>query len=209
MFYYKLMARKLSLAFGLLILCSLTISGAKKPKLAVSFHLEGAQFEGAKMVQPIKLGNPPQIFYFRRAPELSQRHILGYYPFLANDGSSFGAAFKLNQNGSDTLATISTTGQGRRLLTVLNGEPVDFIVLDQPINDGYIVAWGGLTKADLALFDKKFQRIQPSRTGGQSLMAERATSPRADGPPPPPLIDESQAAPKKRWRLFDFGRNKD
>lgn len=200
------MARKLSLAFGLIVLCSLTISGARKPKLALSFHLEGAQFEGGKMVQPMKLGNPPQTFYFRRAPELTQRHVRGYYPFLANDGSSFGAAFKLNQNGSDTLTTISTTAQGRRLLTVLNGEPVDSIVLDQPIQDGYIVAWGGLTKADLALFDEAFQRIQPASTTGQSLVPERATSQRDTGPTPPPLIDESASPPKERWRLFNFGR---
>jgi hypothetical protein len=202
------MARKLSLAFGLLVLCSLTISGARKPKLGLSFHQEGAQFEGAKMVQPIKLGNPPQTFFFRRAPELTQRHVRGYYPFLANDGSSFGAAFKLNQNGADTLSTISTTSQGRRLLIVLNGEPVDSIVMDRPIHDGYIVAWGGLTKADLALFDAEFARIQPSATNGNSLVPERATSRRDTGPTPPPLIDESQKPSKDRWRLFNFGRNK-
>ena len=207
MFNYKLMARKLSLALGLVVLCSLTISGAKKPQLAVSFHLEGAQFEGAKMVQPIKLGNPAKIYYFRRAPELTQRHIVGYYPFLANDGSSFGAAFKLNQNGADTLITVSTTAQGRRLLTVLNGEPVDFIIMDQPIQDGYIVVWGGLTKADLALFDQQFRRIPPARTTGRSLMPERTTSPTSAEPAPPPLVDESQAAPKKRWKLFNFGRD--
>jgi hypothetical protein len=206
------MARKLSLALALVALCSLTISGSKKPDLTVSFHLEGAQFEGAKMVQPMKLGNPPQLFYFRRSPELTQRHIVGFYPFLANDGSSFGTAFKLNQNGSDALSTISTTGQGRKLLTVIDTEPVDYTVLDQPINDGYIVVWGGLTKADLAKFDKKFERIQPERSPGSggSLVPERATSNREEPLSPPPLrVEDATDAPKKRKRLFNFGLRKE
>lgn len=198
------MARKLSLALGLVVLCCLTISGARKPSLAVSFHLEGDQLEGNKMVQPIKLGTPPQVYYFRRSPELTHRHIKGYYPFLANDGSSFGAAFKLNQNGTDALATISTVSQGRKLLTVLNSEPVDFIVLDQPVRDGYIVVWGGLTKADLAQFDKHFDRIQAEDRSATPLMPERATKPMEAEPAPPITVEgTTEEAPKKgRWRLF-------
>jgi len=204
------MARKLSLALGLAILCALTISGARKPSLTISFHLEGEQHDGAKMVQPMKLGNPPQLYYFRRIPELTQRHIKGYYPFPANDGSSYGAAFKLNQNGSDTLTTISTVGQGRKLLTALNSEPVDFIVLNEPVRDGYIVVWGGLTKADLAKFDKKFELIQPDPgSGANPLMPERATTPRSSEPAPPSIIDDSEAEPKKERRRLFGRRNKD
>jgi hypothetical protein len=205
------MARKLSLALGLVVLCSLTISGARKPTLAISFHLEGAKYDGAKMVQPMKLGSPPQLFYFRRSPELTQRHIQGYYPFLANDGSSFGAAFKLNQNGSDALATLSTIGQGRKLLTVMDGEPIDYIVLDQPIQDGYIVAWGGFTKEDLAKFAQEFEQIQPARTtGGRPLMPERATGPQKSEAATPPMLLEGESEPKKkRKRLFNFGLRKE
>ena len=204
------MARKLSLALGLIVLCSFSISGARKPTLALSFHIEGQQLEGPKIVQPIKLGNPPKTFYFRRSPDLTQRHVKGYYPFLANDGSSFGAAFKLNQNGSDALNTLSTVGQHRRLLTVMDAEPVDYIVLNEPITDGYIVVWGGLTKADLAKFDKEFERIQPEKTtnsGTRSLMPERATTP-AETMPAPPIRTEETAEKKKRRRLLPFGRRK-
>lgn len=207
------MARKLSLALGLVVLCSLTISGARKPSLAISFHLEGQQLDGTKMVQPIKLGNPAKVYYFRRSPEMTQRHIKGYYPFLANDGSSFGAAFKLNESGSDALTTISTVSQGRKLLTVLNAEPVDYIVLNQPIRDGYVVVWGGLTKADLAKFDKEFERIQPEATNGgaNQLVPERATTTRREETKPaPPITDDAkEEEPKKeRRRLFNFGRKK-
>lgn len=202
------MPRKLSLALGLVVLCSLTISGGRKPKLAISFHIEGQQLDGPKMVQPMKLGNPAKVYFFRKAPELTERHIQGYYPFLANDGSSFGAAFKLNQHGSDILTTISTISQGRKLLTVLDAEPVDFIVLDKPIRDGYIVCWGGLTKADLAKFDTQFQRIQEDRnSSANQLVPERATTPMDTRPPPPITVDDPQEAPKKqRWRPFN--RNK-
>ncbi len=215
MFYYKLMVRKLSLALGLAVLCSLTISGARKPTLAVSFHLEGNSFEGAKMVQPIKLGNPPKTFYFRRQPELTQRHIDGYYPFPANDGKGFGAAFKLNQNGKDTLSSLSIHGRGRKILTVVNSEPIDYTVLDKPVNDGVLVVWGGLTKADLAKFDKEFKRILPERPEPSAAvragMPERATE-RKDERTLPPIIDADSATEKKpkkeRRKLLNFGRRK-
>ena len=201
------MARKLSLALGLVVLCALTTSGSRKPTLAISFHLEGAKFEGAKMVQPIKLGTPPQTFYFRRVPELTQRHIKGYYPFPADDGLSFGSAFKLNQNGTDALTTLSTIAQNRKLLTVLNGEPIDYIVLNETITDGYIVVWGGLTKADLANFDKEFARIQAQPGAGQPLVPERATSGGSSQPAPPiRMEDEMEEPKKKRKRLLPFGR---
>ncbi|MFT4546965.1 MAG: hypothetical protein ACI8XO_000233 [Verrucomicrobiales bacterium] len=210
MFNYKLMARKFTLALGLIVLCSLTISGARKPQLGISFHLEGSQSDGAKMVQPMRLGNPPKTYYFRRAPEMSKRHIKGYYPFPANDGSGFGVAFKLNQNGTDALTTVSTVAQGRKLLTVIDSEPVDFIVLNEPIHDGYIVVWGGLTKADLAKFDKEFPRIQPSKSNTQSLIPERATSREETREAPPIRVEESgtEEPNKKRKRLFNFGSSK-
>ena len=129
------MARKLSLALGLILLCTFTISGARKPTLALSFHIEGSRMDGMKMVQPIKLGNPAKTFYFRRQPELTQRHVKGYYPFPANDGS-YGAAFVLNDNGTKTLEVLSMTHQGSKLLTVVDSEPVDHIPLDKPVTDG-------------------------------------------------------------------------
>ena len=209
MFYYKLMARKLSLALGLIVLCSLTISGARKPSFAISFHLEGIQFEGPKMVQPIRLGNPPKTHFFRRVPELTQRHIKGYYPFPANDGASYGVAFKLNKSGSDALAVISTVNQGKKLLTVVDGEPVDTTVLDKPIRDGHIVVWGGLTKSDLAKFDKKFTRIKPATaTGAKPLMPERATRKKVEAEPAPPITDDGAAAEPKKERRRLFGRRK-
>ena len=203
------MARKLSLALGLIVLCSLTISGARKPKLSITFHLEGSQSDGAKMVQPIKLGNPPQIHFFRRAPEMSKRHIKGFYPFPANDGSGFGVAFKLNQSGSEALKVISTVYQGSKLMTVIDSEPVDFIVMNQPINDGYVVVWGGLTKSDLAKFEAEFRRIQPEKNSGVSMMPERATSRNETRKEPPIRVDGVAEAPKKeRKRPLNFGKRK-
>jgi len=200
------MARKIPLALGLILLCSLTISGARKPQLNVSFHLQGEEYEGGKFVQPMRLGSPPQTYYFRKAPSLTQRHIVGYYPFQSNDGSSWGSAFKLNDNGTSTLSTISAAGRGRKLLTVINGEPVDFVVLDRTITDGYIVVWGGLTEKDLALFDKQFKRIPRSDGGGERRpITDRATS-REEEPLPPLKISEEDA-PKKR-KLLPFRRKK-
>ena len=146
MFNYKLMARKFTLALGLIVLCSLTISGARKPQLGISFHLEGSQSDA----------------------------------------------------------------QGRKLLTVIDSEPVDFIVLNEPIHDGYIVVWGGLTKADLAKFDKEFPRIQPSKSNTQSLIPERATSREETREAPPIRVEESgtEEPNKKRKRLFNFGSSK-
>ena len=212
MFYYKLMARKLPLALGLLLLCTFTISGARKPALSLSFHIEGSQMDGAKMVQPMKLGNPPKTYYFRRQPELTERHVKSYYPFPASDGS-YGAAFTLNDSGTKTLTMLSTIHDGSKLLTVMNAEPVDYIQFKGQVNDGVIVVWGGLNKADLAKFDKAFTRLSPKKDGAANTaspnMPQRATRSMAEEKALPRITSETETGAKKeRRKLLNFGRKK-
>ena len=53
-------------------------------------------------------------------------------------------SFKLKKN--QRISTLSTVARGRRLVTVLGMEPVDFVVIDGPIEHGYITCWKGFTK---------------------------------------------------------------
>ena len=160
------MPRRALLLLSSVLIPLLFFNGGRRKKLNLSFHIESTMQEGSKLVRPVRLGSPPTVVYFRKSPEISHRQIVGYYPFPAKDGQSYGCAFKLNQAGAIRLQTVTTTATGRRLLTVVNTTPVNFVVIDQPITDGYIVIWAGVTAEQLAVFGEEFQRIQPQAESG-------------------------------------------
>ena len=45
------------------------------------------------------------------------------------------------------------------LLAMTNGRPVDMVEIDQPVDDGFIVIWKGITEADIRLYDDAVPRI--------------------------------------------------
>lgn len=145
----------LSLVF-LLLSSPAVQAGRKAPKAYIGLHPEGSQEEGPRMVVPNRLGD--ETYYFRISPEISVRHFSAYSPFLAEDGT-LGAVLHLNDEGRRALQVMCSNYGGKLARVIVNGRAIDTLRIDRPSPDGKIVLWQGLTKQDLALFDKSMKRL--------------------------------------------------
>lgn len=133
-------------------------SGKPGEEPVVSFHIETEHAENPKMVFPVEAGGKTR--YFRRMPEIATRDIEAFRPFPGDDGANtYGIVFQLKKASAGRLANITNANNGRMLLAMANGRPVDMVVIDQQVDDGFIVIWKGITEADIRLFDKDAPRI--------------------------------------------------
>ena len=55
--------------------------------------------------------------------------------------------------------TISASKHGAYIRPLVNGRPVDYLVIDEQITDGKIVIWSGLTEKTLTLLEKKCPKM--------------------------------------------------
>lgn len=121
--------------------------------MVISFHLETVQEEWPKFAQAIKMGDPAQQYYFKMAPSLTDGDIAWYFPFIAEDGVTYGAAFKLKNKGKDVLRELTSEPKNQGKLLAANVQPMDqssgpvrsFLQIDRRIDDGVLVIWQGLT----------------------------------------------------------------
>lgn len=132
--------------------------GESKPKVAVSFHMQGHVSEGMKFVRKFK--TKAGEFYFRKLPEVSTKDIIALSPFPASDGLSYGLLFKLSKRAKGRLAASTSLNRGKLLLSMINGQPVDVVRIDAPIRDGMLVIWSGINKKELDLYDTLAPRIE-------------------------------------------------
>ncbi len=150
-----------------LVLSLFCVSGSRKSKTLVSFHIEAEREEaeidpGGKFILPLTLGNPPTTYFFQKVPELTNKQVEGFYAFPSRTGEGFGAAFKLDTQGRNRLQSVTALNSGKRLLTTVNTRPVNFVVIDRAISHGYIVVWSGLTAQDIVAFRESMPEIVPS-----------------------------------------------
>ncbi|MGC6425428.1 MAG: hypothetical protein ACON5H_00345 [Akkermansiaceae bacterium] len=126
--------------------------GKKIPPNRLTFHLQGNQQDGPKYAFPLPVYGKQ--VYFRRSPEIVTKDVIAFKPFLAKDGS-YGATFYLSKVAKQRLAAITTKNQKSWFATMLNGRPIDCVFVDRPVEDGQLVAWQGLTRADIGRFTLK------------------------------------------------------
>jgi hypothetical protein len=131
--------------------------GKADNKASISVHLETENTDNPKMIFQQEIGGNTR--YFRRMPEVSIKDIIAFSPFPSEGGGDFGVVFKLKENVAKRLSAITSSNQGRWLVTMINGRAVDGVLIDKQIDDGVIVAWKGLTMADIAVFDDSLPRI--------------------------------------------------
>ena len=135
-----------------------TAGGNADENPAVSFHIETEHAENPKMVFPVQTGGKTR--YFRRMPELGMRDVAAFRPFPGDDdAATYGIVFQLRKAAGRRLSSITSANQGRMLLAMTNGRPVDMVEIDQPVDDGFIVIWKGITEADIRLYDDAVPRI--------------------------------------------------
>jgi hypothetical protein len=141
------------------VLSSPAHAGGKAGEEAmVSFHIETEHAENPKMVFPIEAGGKTR--YFRRMPEIAARDLEAFRPFPGDDdANTYGIIFQLKKNAARRLTNITNANQGRMLLAMANGRPVDMVSIDQEVDDGFIVIWKGVSEAEIRLLDKELPRI--------------------------------------------------
>ncbi len=148
----------ITLALGWAVASGAHGGGKAGEDAVVSFHIETEQGENPKMIFPVEAGGKTR--YFRRMPEIGMRDISAFRPFPGDDNAStYGIVFQLKNAAGRRLASITGANQGRMLLAMTNGRPVDMVLIDQPVDDGFIVIWKGVTEADIRLYDAAVPRI--------------------------------------------------
>ena len=135
----------------------LSAAGKAENKASLSFHIETEASDNPKMIFPHALNNG-QTRYFRRLPEISTKDVVSYSPFPSDSGEGYGAVFRLRDSAAKRLSALTNINQGKWLVAQVNGRLVDAVIIDQPINDGVLVVWKGITLADLSIFDKATKR---------------------------------------------------
>ena len=130
--------------------------GDKKPP-QVSFHIETEATDNPKMIFPHQVMGEQR--YFRRIPEISSKDLVAFTPFPADDQASYGAIFQLKNAARRRLAAVSSVNRGKWLVCQAFGRIVDGVVVDEPVDDGAIVIWKGLTLEEIRELDKAMPRV--------------------------------------------------
>jgi hypothetical protein len=164
---------KTALTFLALLFTAFTAAaGGKSPAPYIGLHVQGDEYEGAKFVKPNVVNGETK--YFRIIPDVTTRHFSAFQAFVSEDGASYGAALRLNDEGLRALNVMCTTSQGRLARTIVNGKLLDIIHIDRVPADGYVIVWSGLSEDDLKLMSKKLRRLDDGQPGeGQKRKKSR------------------------------------
>jgi len=142
------------LAFSLLAPAS---ASSKRPKKnSLTFHLEGNEVDGPRMVFPLPMGDKQR--FFLKSPLTFTKELVAYKPFFAQDGTA-GATFAFTKPAANRITARTTQHQGKWLMAMLNGRPVDAIYIDKPVRDGRLVIWQGIREGEINAFEYAMPHI--------------------------------------------------
>lgn len=142
----------------LLLLAPLMLGFSRKAEFTITFHSLASEVDPPKSMFPFDL-NGKRVF-FKIVPEFSQQNIMSFYQFPAEAGKGNGLTLQLDFRGRASLEMITRSRKDEYLLAMVNGTPVDFVVLDQPVSDGIITIWQGVPDEVIKAMDKKFPRFK-------------------------------------------------
>jgi hypothetical protein len=152
---------------ALMVLSALVLAACsstdKKPDYTITFHALAGAEDPPKTKFPADINGRRMLF--KVVPEFSQQNIAAFHAFPAESGGTKGIAIKLDFRGKAELEIISRTRKDEYLLAMVNAKPVDFVVLDEPVLDGIVTIWQGVTDDVIAKMDKKIPRIGKSKPG--------------------------------------------
>lgn len=132
-------------------------AGKAGNKASVSVHMETESTDNPKMIFPQEISG--QTRYFRRIPEINTKDVVSFSPFPTEGGGDFGVVFKVKDNAARRLSAVTAANQGRWLVMMINGRVVDGVIIDKQVDDGVVVAWKGVSLADIAVLDESLPRI--------------------------------------------------
>jgi len=154
--------------FLMIALVPLLLGMSKKPGYSITFHSQGSDMDLPKTNFPFELEGKKVLLHI--VPEFSQQNIAAFYPFPSETGNGNGVTLQLDFRGKSSLEMVTRTKRGEFMLAMVNGQPVDYVAIDQAVLDGIITIWSGVPDTVIASMDKKFPRIKP---GGAPSMSDK------------------------------------
>jgi len=139
-------------------------AGQKHKTYLVTFHLEASEDDNPKFTTPVKLGKEHRQYFFDKIPTFTDKDIAWFYPFTAEDGASYGAAFQLEEHAATQLKALTLTNQGKLLGLRIADAPLQAVLIDRPITDGVVVTWSGIQQKHLKEFRKRFPHVDDIRS---------------------------------------------
>ena len=87
--------------------------------------------------------------------------VSGTVNFAQGSSMMLGAVltFAFSQGASTRIAAMTTQNQGKWIVAMLNGRPVDFVRIDKPVQDGRLVIWRGIKESEIFAFDYMIPHI--------------------------------------------------
>ncbi|MCB1211590.1 MAG: hypothetical protein KDK97_19860, partial [Verrucomicrobiales bacterium] len=158
----------IALASALLLCCAIDSSGmSRKPKFTISVHSEGTMNDSPKTIFPDTVDGRQVVF--KKVPEFSHANIAAFHAFPAENGDGYGVTLKLDFKGAGALELITRTSTGGMLRSVVNGHPVDVVMMDRPIADGIFTIWQGVPESVVKELGKKYPSLKGLTSAAGSL----------------------------------------
>jgi hypothetical protein len=156
------MRRRLFLMPALWLCGWVCLGAGKKPSFHITFHVQSSPVEAPlAAVEDVVDG---KIYYFKRNPDLTEANFSAFQPFPSPVGLGWGATFQLDSVGQKKLYMMGMSNEGALLKSMVNGTPVDFVLIDRVENPKTITIWQGLKPELIEMLDKKYKRIKPETT---------------------------------------------
>ncbi len=149
---------KTVVAFVFIFLAGDVMAGGNKgKKVDVSFHIETEASDNPKMIFPHEVMGKQR--FFRRIPEVSSNDFVAFSPFPSEDQASYGVILQLKDNARRRLAAVTQISSGKWLVCKAFGRIVDGVLVEDPVDDGVVVVWQGLSIGEIGQLDESLPRI--------------------------------------------------
>jgi hypothetical protein len=142
----------------LLLLLSAASLQAGPPPVTIRVHAEASASDGDSFVTPIKLQNPPKDVKIRKLPIMSEKDIVSFYPFAAQDGS-IGAYFQLDAHGTNKLSQHSVEYRDSLVVALVNGRVSATMITGKKITDGILYIPYGFSPQEIVQLQTQFPII--------------------------------------------------
>jgi hypothetical protein len=137
--------------------CAVLAGGSKGKKVNMAFHIETEGSDNPKMIFPYQVMGKDR--FFRRLPEVSSKDFIAFSPFPSDDQQSYGVILQLKDTARRRLAAVTMANSGSWLICQAFGRIVDAVLIDEPVDDGVVVVWNGLTIEEIRQLDEVLPRI--------------------------------------------------
>ena len=145
-------------AFAFIVLAGGVMAGGNNgKKVDISFHIETEASDNPKMIFPYEVMGKQR--FFRRIPEVSSNDFVAFSPFPSDDQASYGVILQLKDNARRRLAAVSQISSGKWLVCKAFGRMVDGVLVEDPVDDGVVVVWKGLSIQEIGILDELLPRI--------------------------------------------------